>query len=237
MRALICDDEPLVRSELAYALLRLRPDTHVVEVGNAVDALEKIAATRFDVVFLDIEMHGLSGMDAIRIIEKSKDRPRVVLVSAHDEHAISAFEHAALDYLVKPVSEARLSRTLERLSLTPGPADSGITTDKLPVYHGEKTRFVRIGDIRFVEADGRGVNVVSFDETARFRGTLAECARRLERHGFLRVHRAFLVNVAHVVEITPSFGGTYVLRFDDRMRRDVPVSRNYARAVRERLGL
>jgi two-component system, LytTR family, response regulator LytT len=235
MRALVCDDEPLVRSELSYTLRRLRPDAHVVEVGDAVTALEQIAASRFDVIFLDIEMHGLSGIDALRIIEKSKDAPRVVLVSAHDEHAISAFEHAALDYLVKPVSEARLSRTLDRLTLTNEAPDAA--TDKLPVYHGEKTRFVRIGDIRFVEADRRGVNVVTFDGVARFRGTLAECALRLERHGFLRVHRAFLVNVQHVLEITPSFGGTYVLRFDDRGRRDVPVSRNYARSVRERLGL
>jgi two-component system, LytTR family, response regulator LytT len=233
MRALICDDEPLVREELAYALRRLRPESHIEEVESAALALERIAASRFDVIFLDIAMPGLSGMDALRIIEKTKDAPRVVLVSAHDEHAVEAFEHAALDYLVKPVGEARLARTLDRLSLVPeSPA-----SDKLPVYHGEKTRFVRVGEIRFVEADRRGVNVVTFGEVARFRGTLAECARRLERHGFLRVHRAFIVNVAHVLEITPSFGGTYVLRFDDRSRRDVPVSRNYARAVRERLGL
>lgn len=235
MRALVCDDEPLVRAELSYTLRRLRPDAQIVEVSDAVAALQEMTASRFDVIFLDIEMHGLSGMDALRIIEKSKNAPRVVLVSAHDEHAISAFEHAALDYLVKPVSEARLSRTLDRLTLAP--AEETPAHDKLPVYHGEKTRFVRIADIRFVEAQSRGVSVVTFDEIARFRGTLAECAQRLERHGFLRVHRAFLVNVQHVLEITPSFGGTYVLRLDDRSRRDVPVSRNYARDVRERLGL
>lgn len=236
MRALICDDEPLVRSELAYTLRRLRPEAEIVEVEDAVEALARIAQTRFDVVFLDIAMHGLSGLDALRIVTKSKDAPRVVLVSAHDEHAISAFEHAALDYLVKPVSEARLARTLERLS-TIAKHEQATSSDKLPVFSDEKTRFLKIELIRFVEADGRGVNVYTFDENARFRGTLQDCAKRLEAHGFLRVHRSFLVNVDHVLEIRPSFGGTYVLRLDDRSRRDVPVSRNYARKVRERLGI
>lgn len=236
MRALICDDEPLVRAELAYTLRRLRPQAEIVEVEDAVEALARIAQAHFDVLFLDIAMHRLNGLDALRIVTEGKDAPPVVLVSAHDEHAITAFEHAALDYLVKPVSESRLSRTLERLSSL-RKSEQTASNDRLPVFSGEKTRFLKVDAIRLVEADGRGVNVYAFDEHGRFRGTLLECAKRLEPHGFLRVHRSFLVNVAHVLEIRPSFGGTYVLQLDDRSRREVPVSRNYARNVRERLGI
>ena len=237
MRALICDDEALVRSELSYALARIEPESEIVEVDNAVDALALLGRDHFDVLFLDVEMHGLNGLDAMRIISNAKSPVPVVFVSAHDQHAVSAFEHAAVDYLLKPVSEARLARTLERLHATTPKKLPETSIDRLPVLHGERTRLLRISEIRYVEADSRGARVVTNDENARFRGTFAECVHRLENHAFLRVHRAYLVNVAHITEITPSFGGTFVLRVDNRERSEVPVSRSYVRTVRERLGL
>jgi DNA-binding LytR/AlgR family response regulator len=96
---------------------------------------------------------------------------------------------------------------------------------------------VRVNEIRLVYANGHVVHAKLADRELRFRGTLAECAARLEPLGFLRVHRSYLVNPEHVVEIEPFFGGTYVLRMDDRARSEAPVSRASMPAVRKAFGL
>lgn len=239
MRALICDDEPLVRSELAYTLLRVDAGFVIAEASNALEALALLHENRYDVLFLDVRMPGLSGLDAMQLISKLRDAPEIVFVSAYEDHALPAFEHAAIDYLLKPVNEARLARTVERIRERIGGRgkNRAAGTAKLPVECNDGTRLVRMADIRFLRADERAVSVFLREECVRFRGSLAECAARLPGQRFIRVHRSFFVNLDHIVEINASFAGTYVLRVDDKERSEVPVSRNYARSVRSALGL
>lgn len=239
MRALICDDEPLVRSELAYTLLRVDADCIIAEASNALEALALLHQNRYDVLFLDVRMPGLSGLDAMQLLSKLRDAPQIVFVSAYEDHALAAFEHAAADYLLKPVNEARLARTVERIRERIGNRSVNQATGvaKLPVESNGGTRLVRITDIRFLRADDRAVSVFLREECVRFRGSLAECASRLSGLHFVRVHRSFFVNLDHIVEINASFAGTYVLRVDDRARSEVPVSRNYARSIRSVLDL
>ena len=243
MRALIVDDEALVRGELTYTLRRVEPSIEIVEAATAVEALGELQQQRFDVVFLDVRMPGLSGLDAMPVIERLPHRPHVVIVSAHESHAVDAFVRDAIDYLLKPVSEQRLARTMERLRVAPSPERAEAeraaspTGGRLPVEIEGRTRLVRVGDIRFVKADDHVVSVMTYDEQLRYRGSLTECADRLASHHFLRVHRSFIVNPEHVVEISPFFGGTYVLRVGDRARSEVPVSRSYVRSMREALGV
>ncbi len=115
MRALVVDDEPLVRSELVYALGKIGAGIEVGEAGDAVEALRALAEEPYDVVFLDINLPGLSGIEASRVIGKLERAPQIVFVTADDSHAVDAFELAAVDYVVKPVSQARLARTVARL--------------------------------------------------------------------------------------------------------------------------
>jgi len=239
IRALICDDEALVRSDLAYTLRHVEPEIELVESSNALDALAELQQERFDVIFLDVRMPGLSGLDAMTVISKAQSRPLVVFVSAHEEHALEAFECAALDYLLKPVAAERLQITLRRLhaALDERNPPAGHASARLPVEADGRTRLVRIADVRVVSAGDRNVSVVLFDEIVRFRGSLAECEERLRGQRFLRVHRGFIVNLDHIIEVSPSFGGTYVLRVDDRPRSEVPVSRSYVRAMRAALGV
>ena len=239
IRALICDDEALVRSELAFTLRRVEPEIELVESSNALEALAELQQERFDVIFLDVRMPGLSGLDAMTVISKAQNRPHVVFVSAHEGHALAAFEHAALDYLLKPVAEQRLQVTLQRLhaALDERVPVSGRAIARLPVEAEGRTRLVRVAEVRVVSADERNVCVVLFDETVRFRGSLAECEERLRGQRFLRVHRGYIVNLDHIIEVSPSFGGTYVLRVDDRPRSEVPVSRSYVRSMRAALGV
>ncbi len=238
MRALVVDDEPLVRGELVFALGRVAEDFLIDEADDATAALARLAAEKFDVVFLDIAMPGMNGIDALRVINNLPHRPHVVFVTAYDSHAIKAFELAATDYLVKPVGEERLAATVGRIRAQRAPGDAAPpAASRIPLEVDERTLLVRIGDIRFVQANGHVVTASTAERELRFRGSLAECAARLEPHGFLRVHRSYLVNPKHVVEITPFFSGTYTLRVDDRAQSEVPVSRGFMPVVRRAFGL
>ena len=242
MRVLVVDDEPLVRSELVYALGKAADDLDVSEAGDAVEALRLLAGTPHDVVFLDINLPGLSGLEAAKVIAALPNAPHVVFVTAHDTHALDAFELAAVDYLVKPVSQARLARSVERLralreSSSPAPQSANGAPVRVALDDGDRTRLVKIADIRYVQANGHVVTARLFDGDLRWKGSLSDAASRLEPAGFLRVHRAYLVNPERVIEVEPFFGGAYLLRVDDKTRSEVPVSRNYLPAVRKALGL
>jgi DNA-binding LytR/AlgR family response regulator len=242
MRALVVDDEPLVRSELVYALGKVAADIEVAEAGDAIEALRELAGAAYDIVFLDINLPRLSGLEATKVINALPLPPQVVFVTAHDTHALDAFDLAAFDYVVKPVSQARLAQTVERLrALRANGASASRPADALPsriaLEDGDRTRLVKVAEIRYVQANGHVVTARVFDADLRWKGSLAEAAARFEPAGFLRVHRAYLVNPERVVEVEPFFGGSYLLRVDDRARSEVPVSRNYLPAVRKALGL
>jgi two-component system LytT family response regulator/two-component system response regulator LytT len=241
VKALVVDDEPLVRSELVYALERVAEDFTVVEAADAATALASLAATPFDVVFLDIGLPGMSGLEAMTVINSLPHRPHVVFVTAFDEHALRAFELGATDYVMKPVNEERLAVTVARLrgvSQTPSLVRNGAPPAvRLPLEDDDRRMLVRISEIRMVHANGHVVLATLYDKELRFRGSLAECAARVDPLGFLRVHRSYLVNPDHVVEIEPFFGGTYVLRLDDKRRSEAPVSRGYMPVVRKAFGL
>ena len=233
MKALVVDDEPLVRNEFVYMLARVASDCAVREAGTALQALSLLQHAPFDVVFLDIRMPGLSGLEALSLINRIPNHPRVVFVTAHEDHALRAFELAAFDYLLKPVTEQRLAATFERLrtaaaAKTHAPPLQG----RLPVEGRGRTLLVPVSDIRYVAARGHVVSVALYDQTFRFRGTLADCEQRLESYDFMRVHRAYLVNPHHVVDVSTLIAGAYALHVDDRVRSEIPVSRNFAPAVR-----
>ena len=233
MRALVVDDEPVVRKDLVYTLGRVAPDWRVEEAESAVEALALLQSAQYDVVFLDIRMPGLDGINAAAVINRLPKRTNVVFVTAYPDYALSAFDVAASDYLLKPVSEERLSDTIRRLNSQPEQKKPEQAEHaRLPVVDEGRTLLLHIEDVRFVEARDHLVSVKLFDQSYRFRGSLGECAARLDRHGFLRVHRAYIVNPRHVVEVNGFLGGTYVIRVDDRTRSEVPVSRNFAPVVR-----
>ena len=235
MRALVVDDEPLVRSELVYALERIVPDCKVSEAETGLEALAMLQASAYEVVFLDIHLQGVSGLEAVSVIKRLPKPPQVVFVSAHQAHAVDAFALAAFDYLLKPVTEERLQLTMKRMlarSRSPSTTAPFVLNGRLAVEDGDRTRLVSVAEVRYVEARGHVVMVSLYDEAFRFRGTLGECAERLEKYGFLRTHRAYLVNPQHVIELSPFLAGTYTLRVDNRARSEVPVSRSFVPSIR-----
>ncbi len=216
----------------------------VEQAASVIQALARLQEESFDVLFLDIRMPGLSGLEAMEVINRLPRRPEVVLVTAVDEHALAAFEVSATDYLLKPVSELRLRHAVQRIAALRS-RDPALATGlvsprsptRIPVEADEHTLLLRIGEIRFVHVRGHTVLVRAFDAEHRSRSSLAELEELLVPHGFIRVHRSFLVNLEHVLEVHPFFAGAYILRVDDRQRSEVPVSRAMAPRLSELLRL
>lgn len=234
LKALVVDDDEISRKELARLIAR-HGVRCVDETATAAQALSLLMERTYDVIFLDIQMPGLTGMEAIRVINRMPSRPHVVFVTAYPHYAVEAFEEAAFDYLLKPVSEERLIRTLERIARRSG-MEALAPTDRLPVEVGDRVILLDVAEIRYAVARDDYAYVATYDATYRTSYTLGELHRRLSPSRFLRVHRSFLVNIDHILEIHPYFKGALILRMDDKGKTEIPVSRREAPRLRMLLG-
>ena len=234
MRALLVDDEMHAREELA-ALLRETGAFEIVgECADAVTALQAIRSSRPEVLFLDIQMPAISGLELLSMIDDA-EMPRVVFVTAHDEYALRAFEENATDYLLKPVARDRLTRTVERLrarEVDPGrAAQLRGAIRRIPCQAGKGTRLVDAADVEFARSSEAGVYLVCA------RGEyFTELTLRVleERAGLVRCHKQYLVRLEQVDEVRPGDGQAVLLT---RSGKEVPVSRRLLPEIRARLGL
>jgi DNA-binding LytR/AlgR family response regulator len=209
MRALIADDEPHLALYLREQLAHLWPELEIVHVArNGIEAAECIRTLEPDLAFLDIQMPGLNGLEVAQGIEGST---RVVFVTAYDEYALQAFDHAALDYLLKPLSQERLARTLARIkaaNVAPPPdarlADALARLMAAPPQprlrfiragQGELTRQVAVADVQFFQADDKYTVVATATGEHLIRTTITELAAQLDPDYFWQIHRATLINL------------------------------------------
>jgi two-component system response regulator LytT len=235
IRALIVDDEGPARSELRY-LLSAHPEIEVVgEAATAREALRLAASARFDAIFLDVEMPGLSGLDAARLIRDRSERPDFVFVTAHDRYAVDAFAVEATDYLLKPVDPERLARVIGRLGKRA--REEPPAPGKLAVVGGAKTGLVDFDVVHYVQADGDYSRVHTFDHTYLCTASLGEVEEALPASRFMRIHRSYLVNLAKVASVSRAGPDRIRLTLDDEARTELDVARRQTRLVRERLHL
>jgi two-component system response regulator LytT len=233
VRALIVDDEAPARSELRY-LLQAHPDVEVV--GEAASAAEAIALTRelpYDVVFLDVEMPGASGLETAPHIHERREPPAIVFVTAHAEYAVDAFAVEAFDYLLKPVDPDRLSRVVERLHERSH--ENAVPVDKVPVVAGSGTELLDPDQIHYAHAEGDYSRVHTYDRAYLCTASLGELEERLGGR-FARIHRSYLVNLGKVAAVRRA-SDRFRLQLGDAARTELDVSRRQSREVRERLGL
>ena len=236
LKALVVDDEAPARGELRFMLAEAGGVEVVGEAGNAAEAMQLIQAIPYDVVFLDIDMPGLTGMHLAEALSELENPPAIVFVTAHSEHAVRAFEVEATDYLVKPVELERLRRAIERLApAAPSPGTARV--ERVPVEKAGKKLLLAVEEIFYVMA--KDDYSYLFTDGERYLSTLslAELERKLEPRGFFRVHRRFLVNLAQVKEVVPMYGGTLLLTMKDRAASQVPVSRRRVPSLKKALGL
>lgn len=234
LKALLVDDEVPARSELRYLLGEAGGVEVVGEAGSANEALQLIRAIPYDVVFLDVNMPGLSGIELAEVLSELKHPPAIVFVTAHSEHAVEAFEVAAVDYLVKPVEIRRLRMAIERL--TPA-AQAPPRVDRIPVEKAGRKLLLQVPDILHIMAKDDYSYIYTEGERYLSTLSLADLEQKLEPQGFFRVHRRYLVNLSQVKEVAPMYGGTMELTLKDPAATRVPVSRRRAPTLKRALGL
>jgi DNA-binding LytR/AlgR family response regulator len=232
IRALLVDDEAPARSELRY-LLATHPQVEVVgEAATAVEALKLAAAVPYDVVFIDVEMPGLSGLDAARLVHGRTGAPQLVFVTAHEQYAIEAFAVEALDYLLKPVDPERLAQVVRRLGKKPA---APAPVQKIPVVSGGETVLLNWDEVHYAQADGDYCRVHTYDRSYLCTRSLRELEESLPADRFARIHRSYLVNLGKVAAVKRPGGDRLRLALDDSERTELDVARRQSKAVRERL--
>jgi DNA-binding LytR/AlgR family response regulator len=232
IRALLVDDEAPARSEMRY-LLAAHPEVEVVgEAASAAEALKLASVVPYDVVFLDVEMPGLSGLEAARLVHGRARRPQLVFVTAHEQYAVDAFAVEALDYLLKPVEPERLAQVVRRLSGTR--RDTPPAVQKIPVVSGGQTVLLDWDEVHWAQADGDYSRIHTYDRSYLCMQSLRQLEGALPGR-FVRIHRSYLVNLAKVAAVRRAGPDRLRLALDDRSRTELDVARRQNRAVRERL--
>ena len=235
LRALIVDDEGPARSELRY-LLAAHPEVSVVgEAAGAAEALELARDLAYDVVFLDVEMPGLTGIEAAPLVRERRDPPAVVFVTAHERYAVDAFAIEAFDYLLKPVDPDRLARVVERLRERS--SENALPVERIPVVASGGTELLDFDQVHFVQADGDYSRVHTYDRSYLCTASLGELEERLPGGRFARIHRSYLVNLSKVAGVRRAGPDRFRLQLADAEKTELDVARRQSRQLRERLGL
>lgn len=238
LRALAVDDVAPALDELRRLLLESPGVAAVATAGGALGALKLLQAESFDVVFLDVSMPAMDGMELAALVARMTDPPVIVFVTAFEEHAAEAFGVGAVDYLLKPVGAERLAAALDRVRRYGGHGDTtaGVpVVDALaavPVELAGRTRFIRRDDVRYAEAQGDYVRLHTPSGAHLVRIPISRLEEHWRASGFVRVHRSFLLAVPAVRELRSDIAGGLLAHTDVG---DVPVSRRHGRELRELL--
>ena len=248
LRVLVCDDELMARKRVLRLLAELPGIEATFECESGEEVLAKLREEDVDVAILDINMPGLSGLETV--MQMPEDRPYVIFLTAHPEHAVQAFDVGAVDYLLKPVDDARLAKaiTRARASLDSGGNAGGgdheaaraqeaiaTRTSKLAIATHDGAALVNPGDVTHATFDGALVTVHTAARSILTDDTLQDLEAKLPKGPFERVHRRAIVNLDHVDRLESVDSGGYVACLSSGKRVD--VSRQSARRLRRRLGL
>jgi two-component system response regulator LytT len=258
LRVLVVDDEQLAREELCFLLTQAGDIDIIGQASDGVEALRLAGELAPDLIFLDVQMPGLTGFEVARRLIEADHLSPLVFVTAYDQYAIDAFSVNAVDYLLKPVDLTRLEQTLDRvrkrvateqsarMPLSPAELEKVIEAvtsrqtrrDQLAMRVGERYLLVPAEDVVHASLIDEAIIVVTatVSGTSNYR-TLDELQARLDPAVFWRVHRSHLVNITKIKEIVPWFSRNYLLKMKDAKTTEIPVSRTQTKRLREYLQL
>jgi two-component system, LytTR family, response regulator len=241
IRTFIVDDEPLARNYLT-SLLRDETDFELAgEFSDGRAAAHAIVEQRPHLVFLDVRMPDMSGLDILSSLPATAS-PAVVFITAYDHYAVQAFEAQALDYLLKPFRRERFQKTMDRirrrLVAPPAMARLGVprmdpALDRIAVKCGDRIVMVRLDELDYVRAAANYVKLHVAGRVHEVRETMSTMEMRLPSNRFVRVHRSYMVNLGSMQELCPVGGGEYMITL--RSGKELPVGPTYPAAVRQAL--
>ena len=242
LRVLLVDDEAPTLSELAWLLEQDERVGQIYTATSGTEALRALELNHVDVVFSDISMPDLDGIDLARVLARFAERPQVVFVTAYDDHAVAAFELEATDYVMKPVRRERLAEAVRRVVAacaeprTNGSALSPVAEqpadETIPIELGGVTTFVQRSQILYAQAQGDYARLHTASGSHLVRVSLNSLEERWGEHGFVRIHRSTLVSAGHICAVTVAAGRCRVKLANDA---ELEVSRRHTRKLRERL--
>jgi len=242
-KALIVEDEPLAREELIYLLKRTASIEIVGEFDTIAAAFSCLLTEAIDVIFLDIQLGDENGMDLAEKISLLKNPPEIVFATAYDEYALHAFNVQAMDYLLKPIEEARLKSTIKKLEHLQSAKKQQKETvlqetishlpPKIAVTSEDRIKMISVADIVYIQSQNNKTTITTTTETITAQSTLIQLEQKLKNSSMFRVHRSFLVNINKIIEIESWFHSTYQLLMEDGEK--IPVSRNYTKELKQAL--
>lgn len=247
IKGILIDDEAPARQELRFLLEQIAGVEIIAEFADGEEALAKIPRLTPDVLFIDIQLPSMNGLELAQQLIRQGLKASMVFATAHDEHALQAFELNALDYILKPFDPDRVQQTVARIKQNLLDREAwankvlevieGMGTQrkfrKIPAINNGKVVLVDQQEILYVISKGRHASLVTKQETWPTSLTLQEIEERLDPKQFLRTHRSYLVNIDRIREIIPWFNGTYklVLNLPHEIM-EIPVSRTFVRQIR-----
>lgn len=246
MTVMIVDDEPIMAEELKTLLMELYPALHICGIcQDGETALEMIGKIKPDIVFLDIQMPGMNGMEVAKHLAETVNSPIVIFVTAFDEFAIKAFEVNAVDYVLKPVDEVDLQRVMKKAEKLQQRTEPKVSAPqniknarKFSVEKGDRMEIVDSENIKLVYAKDRLVFLLTLDgECYRTKLTLQDFEAKLPQSKFFRCHRNYIINIDQIKQIANWFKKGYLLILKDEKNLEVPVGRAYVAKLKEYIEL
>jgi len=250
IKIVLVDDEQPAREELRFLLEQHQNIKIIGEFESGAQALEHIPSLQPAVLFMDVHLQDMDGLDVVRALQQLDVHAAVVFATAFDVHAIRAFELNAVDYILKPFSQERLRVTIDRIQQRLQPNDLELSRkitqliQEIGIKHRPrklaatgKGRVVLIDpqELLYVVAEGRYASLVTAQKIWPTTFSLQEIEERLDPVQFLRTHRAYIVNLDRIKEVIPWFNATYKIIFDKENSPEIPVSRTYVKVLKERL--
>jgi two-component system LytT family response regulator len=253
IRIAIADDEPLARRALRLVLNELQETEVVGEYSNGEETIEMIPASHPDVLFLDVEMPGINGLELARRLD-NRDRPLIVFVTAYDQYALEAFQVQAIDYLLKPISEEKVREVMNRVRVRIGDRywqnvdarldavvqmiarqkndwEAAASIERLTIKNQGRIYFVEISSIDWIQAEGNYVTLHTGSKKHLLRIKMNQIEERLNPKLFIRIHRSFIVNVRSITELRSYFNGSYLVLLKDATK--IFSSRGYKKNMEQ----
>ncbi|MGA9518159.1 MAG: LytTR family transcriptional regulator DNA-binding domain-containing protein [Trichococcus sp.] len=244
MRVLIVDDEPLARDELAYLLGQCEGVSAIAQADSIEEALGTMLEEPVDLIFLDIHLTNESGLSLAGKINKLKKPPMIIFATAYDDYAVKAFELNATDYVLKPFELERIQQAVKkaygqyqkqqvREVEVPKQKDMGLQV--LPIQMDERIYMLQVPEIIAIGVENGETTIYTKNMTYIIHEPLSALEKKIGGHPFLRVHRAFLINLKEIKEIQPWFNHTFQLTMSNGLK--IPVSRSYMKDFKEKVGI